>query len=48
MVVLLIYLTHKITYAVRSCIFEKKVSYEPFWSGDLVKFIKKKRTINIF
>ena len=36
-------LFHKITYAVRSCIFEKKVSYEPFWSlSDLVKFIKKK------
>lgn len=35
--------SHKITYAVRSCIFEKKVSYEPFWSlSDLVKFIKKK------
>ena len=35
--------SHKITYAVRSCIFEKKVNYEPFWSlDDLVKFIKKK------
>ena len=35
--------SHKITYAVRSCLFEKKIKYEPFWSlHDLVKFIKKK------
>ena len=39
--------SHKITYAVRSCIFEKKVKYEPFWSlNDLVKFIKKKENYN--
>lgn len=39
--------SHKITYAVRSCLFEKKVKYQPFWSlNDLVKFIKKKENYN--
>ena len=40
--------SHKITYAVRSCLFEKKIKYEPFWSlNDLVKFIKKKENYNL-
>ena len=39
--------SHKITYAVRSCLFEKKIKYEPFWElKDLVKFIKKKENYN--
>ena len=40
--------SHKITYAVRSCLFEKKIKYEPFWSlNDIVKFIKKKENYNL-
>jgi hypothetical protein len=40
--------SHKITYAVRSCLFEKKIKYEPFWSlSDLAKFIKKKENYNL-
>ena len=40
--------SHKITYAVRSCLFEKKIKYEPFWSlNDLVKFIKKKENYKL-
>ena len=39
--------SHKITYAVRSCLFEKKIKYEPFWElKDLVKFINKKENYN--
>ena len=35
--------SHKITYAVRSCLYEKKIEYEPFWEiSDLVNLIKKK------
>lgn len=35
--------SHKITYAVRSCLYNKEIKYEPFWSiNDLVKIIKKK------
>lgn len=35
--------SHKITYAVRSCLYEKKIKYQPFWSiQDLVNIIKKK------
>ena len=40
--------SHKITYAVRSCLFEKKIKYKPFFSlNDLVKFIKKKENYNL-
>ena len=39
--------THKITYAVRSCLFEKKIKYQPFWSiNDLVNIINKKENYN--
>jgi len=39
--------SHKITYAVRSCLFEKKIKYQPFWSiKDLVSIIKKKENFN--
>jgi len=35
--------SHKITYAVRSCLHEKKIKYEPFWEiSDLVNLINKK------
>ena len=35
--------SHKITYAVRSCLFEKKIKYQPFWSiKDLINIIIKK------
>jgi len=35
--------SYKITYAVRSCLYEKKIKYEPFWEiGDLVNLINKK------
>ena len=39
--------SHKITYAVRSCLFEKKIKYQPFWSiKDLVSIIVKKENYN--
>ena len=39
--------SHKITYAVRSCLFEKKIKYQPFWSiKDLVNIIVKKENYN--
>ena len=39
--------SHKITYAVRSCLFEKKIKYQPFWSiNELVSIIKKKENYN--
>ena len=39
--------SHKITYAVRSCLFEKKIKYQPFWSiNDLVNIINKKENYN--
>ena len=39
--------SHRITYAVRSCLFEKKIRYQPFWSiKDLVKIINKKENYN--
>ena len=39
--------SHKITYAVRSCLFEKKIKYQPFWSiKDLVNIIIKKENYN--
>jgi hypothetical protein len=39
--------SHKITYAVRSCLFEKKIKYQPFWSiNDLVSIINKKENYN--
>ena len=39
--------SHKITYAVRSCLYEKKIEYQPFWSiKDLVNIIKKKENYN--
>lgn len=35
--------SQKITYAVRSCIFEKKIKYQPFWSlKDLINTIENK------
>ena len=35
--------SHKITYAVRACLYEKKIKYQPFWElSDLVNFINKK------
>lgn len=35
--------SHKITYAVRSCLFNKEIQYEPFWSlNQLINIIKKK------
>ena len=35
--------SHKITYAVRSCLYENKIKYEPFWEiNDLVNLINKK------
>lgn len=34
--------SHKITYAVRSCLFNKEIKYEPFWSlNELINIIKK-------
>ena len=39
--------SHKITYAVRSCLYEKKIKYQPFWSiKDLVSIIIKKENYN--
>jgi hypothetical protein len=39
--------SHKITYAVRSCLYEKKIEYQPFWSiKDLVNIIIKKENYN--
>ena len=39
--------SHKITYAVRSCLYEKKIKYEPFWKiNDLVSLINKKNNYN--
>jgi len=35
--------SHKITHAVRSCLYENKIKYEPFWEiSDLVNLINKK------
>jgi hypothetical protein len=39
--------SHKITYAVRSCLYEKKIEYQPFWTiKDLVNIINKKENYN--
>ena len=39
--------SHKITYAVRSCLYEKKIEYQPFWMiKDLVNIIIKKENYN--
>ena len=39
--------SHKITYAVRSCLYEKKIEYQPFWLiKDLVNIINKKENYN--
>jgi len=36
--------SHKITHVVRSCLYEKKIKYEPFWEiSDLVNIITKKK-----
>lgn len=40
--------SHKITYAVRSCLFNREIEYEPFWSlKDLINLIKKKKNYEI-
>lgn len=40
--------SQKITYAVRSCLYEKKIDYQPFWSvQDLVKIIEKKQNYHL-
>lgn len=39
--------SHKIIYAIRSCLFEKKIDYQPYWSlHDIVKIIIKKENYN--
>ena len=36
--------SHKITYALRSCLYDKKIQYEPFWEiKDLLRVIKKRK-----
>jgi ectoine hydroxylase-related dioxygenase (phytanoyl-CoA dioxygenase family) len=36
--------SHKITYAVRSCMYEKKIKYQPYWSiNDFVNLVNKKK-----
>lgn len=40
--------SHKVTYALRSCLYEKKINYEPFLNApDLVNIIEKKGNFNI-
>jgi hypothetical protein len=40
--------SHKITHAVRACLYEKKIKYEPFWQiSDLVNLISKKNNYTL-
>ena len=41
--------SHKIGYAIRKGIYEKKISYEPYWNlKDLRKIVKKKDNLKYF